>query len=475
MGYPIFIWTGLLCQADDSPAMACVPKRVFLVVVILVVVLAGVGGEVLAATVLDPPTSPDHGSVTTAQSNGDINASLEQLARAGEGSQLASVLAGKQVNVEITQPDGSTVTKGITFDSSDDITVDQTGYANPALTTSLSAETLESIAASPDSSRALEKAIKYDLVDVTATGMSESVLTSLASQGTKLGARSRIASARIDIDDDPVTDAILEIEALDTTGDGEFDRLVRTVLRDIDNDGVMDTVTSETRPVAATVTGSVDLDLNNDGTRDTLLRLTGEDTNTDGELDERTKATLTDTRGDPQFDSFSETVEPIPPASSVKGEWDLNNDGTTNARLTIAGEDLDGDGSFDQQTLTIALNLDGEPGFESTSSTTAAINPTLSIAAEFDTDGDGTPDTKAELAASDGNDDGGLDSESVSVVNDSDGDGVYDTIVQRDDFRRGFLSNQGEPIQYLDDPGNLTVIGVLASILSMLLQLIQGG
>lgn len=456
--------------------MAWLPQRPFLLTAVLLVLLSGMGGTAVAADdPLSSRSSAASSSGVTDQPDADINASLRQLASSARGSRLATVLEGKRVNVRVKRADGSTVTKGLSFEPGQGVSVEPGGFSSPDLTTGLSAATLQSIAASPDSTRALEKALKYDLVTVRATGAGDRFITSLATQGTKLGGRSRIASARVDLDEDPQTDAILEIEALRADDGREFDRLVRTVLRDVDDDGKMDTVTSETRPIASTVMGSVDLDLNDDGTRDTLLRLTGEDTNADGQLDRQIKATLVDTRGDPQFDSFAETTEPVAPSTEVTAEWDLNDDGTVNARINIRGEDTDSDAAFDRQTLTIALNLDGEPGFESTSSTTARINPRLSISAEFDTDGDGTPDTRASLTATDSNDDGGLDSESVSVVNDSDGDGVYDTVVQRDEFRRGFISNQGEPIRYLNDPGTLTVIGVLASILSMLLQLVQGG
>lgn len=445
------------------------------ILVVLIVVLGGMAGAVGVGT--DSAHADSPGPQTAApvvQPTGDLNESVETLANSARDSRLATALQGKRVNVQVTRPDGTVITKGIEFGPGGDVTVQRGGYQNPDLRASLAEATLESIAASPDSSKALEKAVKYDLLSISATGAGDQFITGLATTGVTLADRSRIASARIDLDDDPQTDAILEIEAL-RGENGEFDRLVRTVLRDVDDDGMMDTVRSETRPVASTVIGSVDLDLNDDGTRDTLLRLLGEDTNRDGRLDRRTKTTLVDTRGDPQFDSFSETVEPVAPTKEVVGEWDLNDDGTVSARLTLEGEDVNGDGGFDQQTLTVALNLDDQPGFESTSSTTARINPTLSIAAAFDTDGDGTPDTRATLSASDSNDDGALETESVSVVNDTDGDSVYDSVVRRDEFRRGFLSNQGEPIRYLDSPRNLTVIGVLASILSMLFQLVQGG
>lgn len=452
-----------------------VTRSIWVGFISLVVVGGVIGPIVVVSGAADETPAAAGTALQETQSTGDLNQSVQALANSTSNSRLAKALQGKQVNVQITHPDGTVVTKGITFGSGQDVTVQEGGYSQPDVRASLSETALESIVASPNTMKALEKAIKYDLVSISATGTSDQLATALATSGVSLAGRSQIAVARVDLDDDPQPDAILEIDALRSDDDDEFDRLVRTVLRDLDDDGKMDTVTSEIRPVASTVTGSVDLDLNDDGTRDTLLRLTGEDTNTDGQLDTRTKTTLVDSRGDPQFDSFTETVEPITPSTEVTGDWDLDNDGTVSSRLTLIGMDTDGDDSFDQQTLTVELNLDDEPGFESTSSTTARINPTLSIAAEFDTDDDGTPDTKASLSASDSNDDGGLDTESVSVVNDTDGNGVYDNIVRRDEFRRGFLSNQGEPIQYLDSPKNLTIIGVMVSILSMLLQLVQGG
>lgn len=442
--------------------------RTLLVLLVLLFVSSSIAQPVIGKAL---PTSQQ----LTEEPDGELEESLLELATAAEASSIGNSLAGQQLTVHITMSDGSTVTRGITFDQTGDPTIHESGFADPGLTAQLTEPTLESIATSPEPIIAVEKAIKYDLIALSADSPSNQVLTTLGTQGITYGGQSSIMSASIDLDDDPHTDAILEIEGIDTNSDGEFDTLVRTVLRDTNNDGTLETITSERRPVATAVTGSVELDVSNDNVRDTLLRLTGTDTNTDGQLDRKRQITLADTHGDTQFDSFAETINTISSTRIVTGTWDLNNDGNVNARMEIEGVDTDDDTAFDRRILRIALNLDGQPGFESTSETTAQINPTLSISTEFDTNNDGTPDTKASLEASDANNDGGLDSQELAVVNDSDGDGVYDSVVHRNEFRRGFLANTGDPIRYLDDPQNLTLIGVTASILSMLFQLVQGG
>lgn len=409
-----------------------------------------------------------------AQQTATLNQSLKQFGASLQAAGMGSLLAGQQINVEVTASDGSTTTRGLIFESNGDISISRTGFANPAVTTSLAEATLDSVIASGEPGFAVTKAIKYDLVTLSGSG-ADQLLTSVGIAGVKQAGQTRIAAADVDVDDDGIRDAVLEIEAIDDDADGVYDRLVRTVIRDIDNDGTLETVDSSTRQVAASVSGSVTLDLTGDDSRDTLLRLTGVDTDADGQLDHRRAVTLLDTRGDEQFDVYSETVGPITPAMSVGADWRLTQFDDAHVRLDIEGIDSNGDDRFDRKVLVVALDLDGEPGFESSSETTARINPSLRISAEFDTDGDGTSEAKANLAASDSNDDGALDSRTSTVVNDSDGDGTYDSVVARNEYQRGFISNSGESIQYLDDPQNLTIIGVLVSVLGIILQLVQGG
>jgi hypothetical protein len=405
-----------------------------------------------------------------------LNRSVQELSAILGRTPVGDRLADKRVNVRVSTRNGSVAEYGVRF-TGGEATVRNRQFADAAYTLGLPETALDSILDSESPGIALSKAIEYDLVRLRGSGVGRSVGVGIGQAAAGLDDEARSVVWRVDIDSDGTVDSILDIEGLDTDDDGTFDETIKTVFRDTDGDGEMDTVTSRKQTAVSSVAGIATVDVNDDGFEETRLRLRGVDEDRDGRFDRREQTTIADRNGDRSFESFARRLAEIQPSRAVTGDWDLTEDGTVDVRIQVNGTDDDGDGWFDRQTVTVFLNLDDQPGFESRSSTTSRTTPTLSVAATFDTDGDGTAETEARFQASDQNGDGGLESTTKQVVVDEDGDGSYERVESFDRSQRGFFTNSGAGPQLpvVNNPGNLTLIGVIASVMGMLRQLIQGG
>lgn len=423
------------------------------------------------------PSAPPNERVTQEQDATPLNSSVRQMISIAERSAVSGALSGRTVNIHVTLDNGSTATWGAKFSESGNVTaVQKGGFSTRHFDARTSEPTVRSIVASNASSQALTKAVTYDLLRVKGVGMTADAVTGIGSAVVSRAGKARTQSARVDVDDDGRDDAILEVEGQNKDRDATFESQVNTVLRDVDDDGEMETVSSTVADVKPSIQGIAKLDTNADKADDTVVSVRGTDPDADGTFDRRTKTKLADTNHDSQFDSISKAVDRISPARNVRAQWDLTEDGRPDVRVAVEGEDTDGDGRFDKKTTTVFLNIDGEPGFDTRSATTATVKPTLSMSAEFDTDDDGRPESTASLTGTDSDSDGTLDEKSTRVTEDTDGDGEPDRIVSQRECRRGFIKRRvcdgyGGFLGFFLAPKNLSRIGSLASILGALREL----
>lgn len=172
--------------------------------------------------------------------------------------------------------------------------------------------------------------------------------------------------ARLDTNDDGVEDTKLTVKAFDTDGDGRFDRRTKTLLTKRESEGNQTTFSESTTDIEPTDQVSVTWDLSGNGIPDVKLDLSARDTDDSGQFDTKSTTIHLNVDGEEGYETSTTSTGKVTPSLSLSIEVDTNNDGTPDTKATFTAEDSDQDGSYDTTTREILKDTDGDGKYDQT-------------------------------------------------------------------------------------------------------------